>query len=101
MQIFWCLVYQWLSLNYTIIFSIVHRLQWKTREQQKALENELATREEFENELESLKSSLERARDELQRLEDDDSIDLETKLARQQVRFTMHSFMKYPTQLVC
>ena len=60
-------------------------MQWKSREQQKAVENELAAREEFENELESVKASLEQARDELKRLEEDDSMDLETKLARQQV----------------
>ena len=64
---------------------VVDRLQWKARDQQKALENELASREEFMEEVGLLRDSLHDTQEKLRLLEEDTTIDLQVKEAQQQV----------------
>ena len=62
-----------------------HRLQWKARDQQKALENELASREEFMEEVGLLRDSLHETQEKLRLLEEDTTLDLQVKETEQQV----------------
>ena len=63
----------------SLLYIFCYRLQWKTREQQKSLENELASREEFLGDIGAIRATIEGAQERLQSIHDadDDTLDLE------------------------